>query len=94
MRQILELFRSIFLNSRAPQAHQGRTDAGGELLPVEPQAEVTNPSVANAWDRGIAGFIGVIAGVIVGLGYLLPILVIAVVAWFVVRVVRRRRAAA
>ncbi|MGE5461257.1 MAG: DUF4349 domain-containing protein [Solirubrobacterales bacterium] len=61
---------------------------------VEPQAEVTNPSVANAWDRGIAGFIGVIAGVIVGLGYLLPILVIAVVAWFVVRVVRRRRAAA
>lgn len=60
---------------------------------VEPQAEVTNPSVANAWDRGIAGFIGVIAGVIVGLGYLLPILVIAVAAWFVVRVVRRRRAA-
>jgi len=61
---------------------------------VEAQAKIENPSVANAWDRGIAGFVGVIAGVIVGLGYLLPILVIAAVAWFVVRVVRRRRAAA
>ena len=60
---------------------------------VEPQAEIENPSVTTAWDRAIAGFFGVIAGVIVGLGYLLPILAIAVVVWFAVRRVRRRRAA-
>lgn len=60
---------------------------------VEPEAEVRNPSVTTAWDRAIAGFFGVISGVIVGLGYLLPILAIGVVVWFVVRFVRRRRAA-
>lgn len=61
---------------------------------VETQAEIENPSVTTAWERAIAGFIGVIAGLIVGLGYLLPVLAIGAVVWFVVRVVRRRRAAA
>jgi hypothetical protein len=60
---------------------------------VEAQAEIENPSVATAWDRAVAGFVGVVAGVIVGLGYLLPILAIAAVVWFAVRSVRRRRAA-
>ncbi len=60
---------------------------------VETAAEVKNPSVTTAWDRAIAGFFGVIAGVIVGLGYLLPILAIGVVAWIGVRWVRRRRTA-
>ena len=60
---------------------------------VEPEAEVKNPSVTTAWDRAIAGFFGVIAGVVVGLGYLLPILAIGAVVWFSVRWVRRRRAA-
>jgi hypothetical protein len=60
---------------------------------VEPEVEVKNPSVTGAWDRAIAGFFGVVAGVIVGLGYLLPILAIGAVAWFAVRWVRRRRVA-
>ena len=60
---------------------------------VEPQAEIENPSVTTAWDRAIAGFFGVIAGVVVGLGYLLPILAIGAVLWFSVRWVRRRRVA-
>ncbi len=62
---------------------------------VEPQeAEVENPSLPTAWDRAIAGFIGVIAGVVIGLGYLIPILVIAAAVWFAVVLLRRRRRAA
>ena len=55
--------------------------------------EIRNPSIPRAFERAIAGFFGVIAGTIVGLGYLVPILVLAAVAWFLVRRVRRRRAA-
>jgi Domain of unknown function (DUF4349) len=63
---------------------------------VKPKTEVVvkNPSLPTAWDRAIAGFIGVIAGVVIGLGYLIPILVVATAVWFAVRLVRRRRAAA
>lgn len=62
---------------------------------VEPQeAEVENPSLPTAWDRAIAGFIGVIAGVVIGLGYLIPILVLAAAVWFAVVLLRRRRRAA
>jgi len=62
---------------------------------VEPQeAQVENPSLPTAWDRAIAGFIGVIAGVVIGLGYLIPILVIAAAVWFAVVLLRRRRRAA
>jgi hypothetical protein len=62
---------------------------------VKPQAaEVENPSLPTAWDRAIAGFIGVIAGVVIGLGYLIPILVVAAAVWCAVVLVRRRRRAA
>lgn len=60
---------------------------------VTPGAPIRNPSIPRAFDRAIAGFFGVVAGTIVGLGYLVPILVAAAVVWFVVRRVRRRRAA-
>ncbi len=60
---------------------------------VTPEAPIRNPSIPRAFDRAIAGFFGVVAGTIVGLGYLVPILVAAAVVWFVVRRVRRRRAA-
>lgn len=60
---------------------------------VEPEPEVENPSLGLAVKRSIAGFFGVLATVMVGLGYLVPIAVVLVVLWFVVRVVRRRRAA-
>lgn len=60
---------------------------------VTPEPPVRNPSIPRAWDRAIAAFFGVVAGTIVGLGYLVPILVLAGAVWFVVRRVRRRRAA-
>jgi hypothetical protein len=59
-----------------------------------PEAEnVDNPSVGNAWDRAIAGFFGVIAAVVIGLGYLIPLAILALLVWFVVRLARRRRGA-
>jgi hypothetical protein len=60
---------------------------------VTPESEIRNPSIPRAFERAIAGFFGVVAGTIVGLGYLVPILVLAAVVWFVVRRIRRRRAA-
>jgi Domain of unknown function (DUF4349) len=60
---------------------------------VEPQAEVEKPSIPNAFERSAAGFVGVIAGVVIGLGYLIPVLLLALAGWFVVSRVRRRRTA-
>jgi hypothetical protein len=55
--------------------------------------DVENPSIGGAWDRAIAGFFGVIAAVLIGLGYLIPIAILALLVWFVVTLVRRRRGA-
>ncbi len=60
---------------------------------VRPVEEVEKASIPNAFERGVAGFVGVIAGIVVGLGYLLPLMVIAAAAWMVVVIVRRRRVA-
>jgi hypothetical protein len=62
-------------------------------LREEGVTEVRNPSIPLAFERAIAAFFGVIAGTIVGLGYLVPILVLAAVAWSVIRRIRRRRPA-
>ena len=49
-------------------------------------------SIPNAFERAAAGFVGVIAAIVIGLGYLIPILVLGLGAWFVVSRVGRRRA--
>ena len=58
---------------------------------AQPSSEVEKPSIPNAFERAIAGFVGVIAAIVIGLGYLLPILAIAGVGWFVSTRLRRRR---
>jgi Domain of unknown function (DUF4349) len=60
---------------------------------VEPESEVEKASIPNAFERAAAGFVGVIAAIVIGLGYLIPILVLGFAAWFVVSRVRRRRTA-
>jgi hypothetical protein len=57
-------------------------------------ADVEAASIPNAFERAGAGFVGVIAAIIIGIGYLLPVVAIALVIWFVVVQVRRRRRAA
>ncbi|MEO8292375.1 MAG: DUF4349 domain-containing protein [Actinomycetota bacterium] len=54
--------------------------------------QIRNPSLGSAWDRAVQGFLGVIAAVVVGLGYLLPILVIAGIVLGLRLLLRRRRA--
>lgn len=54
-------------------------------------AEVEPASIPNAFERAGAGFVGVIAAIIIGIGYLLPLVAIGLVIWFVVVQVRRRR---
>ena len=54
-------------------------------------AEVEAASIPNAFERAGAGFVGVIAAIIIGIGYLLPLVGIGLVIWFVFVQVRRRR---
>ena len=57
-----------------------------------PQIEpVDNPSIGHAFDRAIAGFLNVVGAVVIGLGYLLPVLVIGAIAFVATRLARRRR---
>ena len=60
---------------------------------VEAATEVETPSIPNAFERSFAGFVGVIAGIVIGLGYLIPVALLAALVWFVVVRVRRRREA-
>ena len=55
---------------------------------------VDNPSLGHAWDRAVQGLLNVIAATLIGLGYLLPLLIVAGIVLLVVRFVRRRRVAA
>jgi Domain of unknown function (DUF4349) len=54
-------------------------------------ADVEAASIPNAFERAGAGFVGVIAAIIIGIGYLLPLVGIGLVIWFVFVQVRRRR---
>jgi hypothetical protein len=55
--------------------------------------DVRNPSLGSAWDRAQQGFFSVIAAVVVGLGYLIPLLALAGVALLIRGGIIRRRAA-
>jgi len=59
---------------------------------VEPPAKVENPSIVTAFKRGVSGFVAVVGAIVTGLGYLLPILAIALVWWLVAARLRGRRA--
>ena len=61
---------------------------------IQTDGAIHNPSLSRAWDRAIQGFFGIIATIVVGLGYLLPLAVIAGVIFAIVTLVRRRGRAA
>lgn len=67
-----------------------RLDLVERTAPQQRVEQVDNPSLLEAWKRGIQGFLNVLAVAIIGLGYLLPLLV-AVGVWFAAREVMRRR---
>ncbi len=54
------------------------------------QAPASNrPSLGEAWDRALNGFLGVVYTVVIGLGYLLPITALALVSWAAYRRLRQ-----
>jgi len=85
--------------TRAPDAGPGgrgrahRRDVRGGLRlsgPVLVREGIQNPSLSRALDRAIQGFFGILATIIVGLGYLLPLAVLGAVVAGAVTLVRRR----
>jgi hypothetical protein len=54
--------------------------------------DVDNPDLGSSVDLGVQGFLRIVGAVIVGLGYLIPLTVLAAIVWLVVVSVRRRRA--
>jgi hypothetical protein len=60
--------------------------------PVQQTTTVRNPSLGTAFDRAVQGFLNIIAAIVVGLGYLIPLAILALVVWLITLAVRRRRA--
>lgn len=61
--------------------------------PISGPKTASTPSLSRAWQLSWAGFLGVIAAVVVGLGYLVPLTVLALVGWAVARRAIRSRPA-
>lgn len=61
-------------------------EEGVSVTPV-----VEKPSLGSALSHGIAGFLSVLYAIVVGLGYLIPVAVIGILAWLVAGVARRRQ---
>jgi hypothetical protein len=53
-------------------------------------SDVDNPSLSEALDYATQGFLRVLGAVVVGLGYLIPLTVLALLGWLVFRSARRR----
>ena len=71
-----------------------RVDLHEKAVPrPTPTPSVKNPSLARAWHHAVQGFLNVVSAVVVGLGYLIPILVLALVGWLLTLVIKRRRTA-
>jgi hypothetical protein len=49
--------------------------------PVAPPVDPSRPSLARAWREAVDGFLGVLYSVVVFLGYAVPVLLVAVLAW-------------
>lgn len=62
----------------------------GVPIALEQRPTDSRPSLAEAWEKALDGFLGVAYATVVGLGYLIPITALALVAWFAFRRVSRR----
>jgi len=60
--------------------------APGEEAGTDPE----NPSLTDSFELGVQGFLRVIGAIVVGLGYLIPVAVVAGAVYGVIRLVRRR----
>ena len=56
----------------------------------DPGPDPENPSLADSFELAVQGFLRIVGAVVIGLGYLIPLGVIALLVWGVVTLVRRR----
>jgi hypothetical protein len=56
------------------------------------ETEVDNPDLGSSFDLGVQGFLRIVGAVIVGLGYLIPLTILAGIVWVGAVLARRRRA--
>jgi hypothetical protein len=63
-------------------------EPGAAIRVQQRPAGEERPSLAEAWDEAVDGFVGVLYAAIVGLGYLIPITLIGAATWFAWRRMR------
>ncbi|MEX2274751.1 MAG: DUF4349 domain-containing protein [Actinomycetota bacterium] len=59
---------------------------------VERDDSADTPSIFEAWKSSIDGFLSVVGAIVIGIGYLLPLVALAGLVWLAVRTLRRRTA--
>jgi len=57
--------------------------------PATHGAAATTPTMLRAWRGAVGGFLSVVAAILVGLGYLIPIALVCLLGWIVTRQVRK-----
>jgi hypothetical protein len=80
-----------FINDQVAEATI-RVDMHERDAPTAQQNSVENPSLGTAWDHAVQGFLNVVSAVVIGLGYLIPIGLLALALWLLTLAARRRRA--
>jgi hypothetical protein len=61
-----------------------------DVQPEDPSPDTENPSLADSFELAVQGFLRIVGAIVIGLGYLIPLAVIALLVWGVLTLVRRR----
>ena len=61
-----------------------------DVAPEEAGSEPENPSLTDSFELAVQGFLRIVGAIVIGLGYLIPLGVIALIGYGVLRLVRRR----
>lgn len=56
---------------------------------ASPNGAAAAPTMLRAWRNAVSGFLGVVAAIVIGLGYLIPIGLVCLLGWLVTRRVRK-----
>jgi hypothetical protein len=80
-----------FINDQVAEATLRVTITERNAPRTENAPDIENPNLASSVDLGVQGFLRIVGAVIVGLGYLIPLTILAGLIWLVATLVRRRR---
>jgi hypothetical protein len=80
-----------FINDQVAEATLRVTIAERNAPHTEPPPDIENPNLGSSFDLAVQGFLRIVGAVIVGLGYLIPLTILAGLIWLVVTALRRQR---